>query len=108
VNISTHILDLSNGAPASGVSVKLLKQNGSALQEIASGTTNADGRHTFALPKESGQYQISFHVESYLQKISKDYFYTTVPVTFKIESTERNYHIPLLISPFGYSTYRGS
>lgn len=106
--ISTHILDTSKGIPASGVAVKLQLQAGKDWKDVGSGVTNADGRHSFDGPKEMGTYRVMFEVESYLKKSTNDYFYQTIPVIFKIEDTQRKYHVPLLLNPFGYSTYRGS
>jgi 5-hydroxyisourate hydrolase len=106
--ISTHILDTSKGMPASGVPIKLSIRAGGHWKEIAAGVTNADGRFSFECEKTAGVYQIIFEVESYLKKISKESFLLNIPVVFNIENTQRKYHVPLLLSPFGYSTYRGS
>lgn len=108
MTISTHILDTAKGNPADGVSITLQKQTGKSWAEVGKGATNADGRCSFEAPGEGGNYQLLFHVESYLKKNASAAFYTEIPVVFKIEDTGRKYHIPLLLSPFGYSTYRGS
>ena len=114
--ISTHILDLSQGAPAAGVNVRLLKmdvkkndkKDGEQWLEVGKGTTNTDGRLSFDVKKSAGLYQIIFETENYFKRLGQEAFFTDVPVIFKIENTERKYHVPLLLSAFGYSTYRGS
>jgi 5-hydroxyisourate hydrolase len=106
--ISTHILDTSKGLPAAGVALKLQRQDGSLWREVDTGITNADGRHAFAAEVSSGTYQILFDVETYLKKDAKEFFYSQIPIVFKIENAQRKYHVPLLLNPFGYSTYRGS
>src|SRR5262245_37718216 len=105
--ISTHILDTSKGHPAAGVSVKLQKQDGGAWKEIGAGVTNSDGRFVFDCEKAAGIYQLTFAIDDYLKKDTKDFFFLTAPVIFKITDTQRKYHVPLLLNPFGYSTYRG-
>jgi 5-hydroxyisourate hydrolase len=106
--ISTHILDLQSGLPASGVSVVLLKKAGAAWVEIQASTTNADGRIAFQAPNESGTYQLNFKIEEYLKKQNVKSFFLDTQVNFQIVDTNRKYHVPLLLSPYGYSTYRGS
>jgi 5-hydroxyisourate hydrolase len=106
--ISTHILDLGLGSPAAGVPVRLLKKEGEQWSEVAKGVTNTDGRHSFEDKKSAGLFKIVFETESYLKRTGHEPFFTDVPVVFKIENTERKYHVPLLLSAFGYSTYRGS
>ncbi len=103
--ISTHVLDTSTGTPAEGISVTLQKKSG---ESIASGKTSADGRVSFEEKIDAGTYQITFEVGDYLKKTAKQAFYETIPVVFKISDTNRKYHVPLLLNPFGYSTYRGS
>jgi|SRR3954449_9259820 len=102
--ISTHILDTAAGRPASGIQVHLYRDG----EELASAWTNADGRIAALLPPEtplvSGQYRILFDVGSRWP----EGFYPEVAVTFWVKKPESNYHIPLLISPFGFTTYRGS
>ncbi|MEQ1877434.1 MAG: hydroxyisourate hydrolase [Bdellovibrionia bacterium] len=105
--ISTHVLDTSKGNPAGGIPVKLQKKVGVAWSDVAAGVTNSDGRHAFDGELAKGVYQITFEVGPYL-KGAGDSFYESIPVVFKIENTGRKYHVPLLLNPFGYSTYRGS
>lgn len=106
--ISTHVLDTSSGTPGVGVVVKLQIKSGSAWKDVGAGVTNADGRLVFDCEKTAGTYQLTFEIDEYLKKHSKEYFFVVAPVIFKIENTGRKYHVPLLLNPFGYSTYRGT
>ena len=106
--ISTHILDTSKGVPASAVTVQLLIKEGTSWKTIGTGITNADGRLVFDCEKNAGIYQLHFEIESYFKKTSSEFFFVNAPVTFKVEDTNRKYHVPLLLNPFGYSTYRGT
>lgn len=105
--ISTHILDTSAGKPAAGVYI-CLKKNGKL---VAEGTTNSDGRIGDLLPEgkllEIGDYEMVFYTGAYFSKQNKKTFYPKVIVHFSIFDSS-HYHIPLLLNPFGYSTYRGS
>jgi 5-hydroxyisourate hydrolase len=110
--ITTHILDTSLGKPAGGVPVRLERPAGK--QDwilIASGTTNADGRIPGLLPADDslapGIYRLVFEVESYFTSQGRKSFYPFIGIVF--ETTDAShYHVPLLLNPFGYSTYRGS
>jgi len=111
--ISTHILDIAVGAPAKDVSVRLEKQNTSAdWRLLTSARTDQDGRCSEVLPEgedlSAGIYRLSFDTGNYyaLQKI--DALYPVVEVTFLARDGESHFHIPLLLSPNGYTTYRGS
>jgi 5-hydroxyisourate hydrolase len=106
--ISTHILDTSRGNPAKAVSVTLETEWGGGWKELASGETNSDGRFVFDIPYTAGKYRIRFGIESYFAQFGESSFFLDVPVAFEIKDTGRKYHIPLLLNPFGYSTYRGS
>ena len=105
--ITTHVLDTSKGRPANGITAILEFKTAEGWSELARGSTNADGRISDLLPKETkinpGVYRLTFEVGSYLQG-----FYPYVPIVFEIRDPAQRYHIPLLLSPFGYSTYRGS
>ena len=109
--ITTHILDTSRGKPAAGILVKLYAANGPGWQEIGSGETNKDGRITDLLQKETvvstGIYKLRFETASYFKQLSLTSFYPFIEIVFDIQSKE-HYHVPLLLNPFGYSTYRGS
>ncbi len=116
--LTTHILDLSNGRPAAGVQLKLYRRDDDtgAYDEIADGTTNADGRCDQPLltgdSLARGVYRIDFFVGDYFRsidrKLPEPLFLDVVPVNFGIADATSHYHVPLLISPYGYSTYRGS
>ncbi|WP_413287731.1 hydroxyisourate hydrolase [Bdellovibrio sp. HCB337] len=106
--ISTHILDTSKGFPAESVAVRLQKKEGDTWKEIGKGQTNSDGRFVFDCERVAGTYQITFDIEDYFKKQNQETFFMNTPVIFKITDTQRKYHVPLLLNPFGYSTYRGS
>ena len=106
--ISTHILDTSVGNPAPEVKVDLLIIQDGEDKLIESSDTNSDGRIKFNCPNNPGHYKLVFHIEEYYTSKGIDHFFYNAPVAFKISDTNRNYHIPLLVNPFGYSTYRGS
>ena len=110
--ITTHVLDIAKGSPAENVPIQLESLNNSEWQLLGRGSTNADGRLTNLLEPGSlakGNYRISFDVEKYFisQNIQR-FFYPVVRIEFEILNPEQHYHVPLLLSPFGYSTYRGS
>lgn len=111
--ITTHILDTSAGHPAAGVAVMLEQQTEEAgWQVIARGVTDADGR--LRLMEEAdelfmlGHYRLSFSTGVYFAENGVESFYPEVTVTFTVRDPAAHYHVPLLLSPFGYSTYRGS
>jgi 5-hydroxyisourate hydrolase len=111
--ISTHVLDTSRGLPASGVLVTLeIKSNEKVphgeWKAIASEKTNADGRIVFSNPSDAGTYRLQFHTADYFVQLKAECFFPEVPVIFTIRDTSRKYHVPLLLNPYGYSTYRGS
>jgi 5-hydroxyisourate hydrolase len=104
--LSTHVLDTALGQPASGIRVTLSR----AGQQIGAGVTDGDGRvkdvqGTTALTP--GPYVLTFAVGPYFAAATRDTFYDTITVEFRVGSAQ-HYHVPLLLSPFGYSTYRGS
>ena len=110
--ITTHVLDTSRGHPAAGISVKLERLSGTSnWQAIAEGKTNSDGRITDLLPSGSlvvGRYRLIFAVAEYFAANGVTSFYPQVSVEFQVSAQLEHYHVPLLLSPFGYSTYRGS
>ena len=113
--ISTHVLDTSRGQPAAGVAVILerLATDGAALTgEISRGRTDADGRVRELLPSSAsllaGRYRLTFDTGSYFASRGVEPFYPAVVVTFIVRDPTQHYHVPLLLSPYGYSTYRGS
>lgn len=110
--ITTHVLDVAQGRPAEGIAVRLECLAGDEWEELARGVTNNDGRIADLLPDttalRAGTYRINFATEPYFQKCGVKGFYPSVIVVFEIHDTAQHYHVPLLLSPFGYSTYRGS
>ena len=111
--LTTHILDTSMGTPAQGVEIKLYKRNDSSLKLINSAKTNEDGRCNEPILSgdlfEEGCYEIEFNIGHYYATKEIDCpFLKDVVIRFYISNSHENYHVPLLISPFSYSTYRGS
>ena len=114
--LSTHVLDTMNGTPAAGVRVELYALAGESRRLVASATTNADGRTDRPLlPADElagGTYELLFHVGDYFRakgaSLPSPAFLDVVPVRFGIADPAAHHHVPLLVSPFAYSTYRGS
>ena len=103
--ISTHVLDTTLGRPAAGVRVTLQNAQGAA---IGSAVTDADGRaRDFVGTLLAGRYRLRFDVGAYFRDSERECFYDDVVVSFHIDGTG-HYHVPLILSPFGYTTYRGS
>ncbi|HKO29370.1 MAG TPA: hydroxyisourate hydrolase [Solirubrobacteraceae bacterium] len=102
--ITTHVLDTSRGRPAAGVPVVLERAVDGRWEAVGRGTTDDNGRARDLLSSapENGRYRLTFDTGAYSR------FYPEVTVTFVVEAGEDHYHVPLLLSPFGYSTYRGS
>ncbi|MEE2788488.1 MAG: hydroxyisourate hydrolase [Myxococcota bacterium] len=109
--ITTHVLDTALGRPAEGVTVTLQGLNQGTWHDLGSQVTNADGRCTRLLATGTlteGVYRIGFATGEYFEGQGVPSFYPEVSITFRVEATTEHYHVPLLVSPFGYSTYRGS
>jgi 2-oxo-4-hydroxy-4-carboxy-5-ureidoimidazoline decarboxylase len=114
--LSTHVLDTHAGRPAAGVKIELYEIGASASSLIAEAMTNADGRTDKPLlsgePLRVGRYELRFHVGEYFAKrnvaLPEPAFLDMVPVRFAVAEPEGHYHIPLLVTPWSYSTYRGS
>ncbi len=110
--ITTHVLDMRLGRPAAGVGVTLEKlTHEGGWQTIANGATNGDGRVAELLSPgglSAGRHRMTFETRAYFDKQQIEHFYPRVTVEFEITATDQHYHVPLLLSPFGYSTYRGS
>jgi 5-hydroxyisourate hydrolase len=107
--VSTHVLDTVTGRPAAGVAVELQARHGDAWQPLGAGTTSADGRvAALAGPDgtEPGVHRLVFDTGPYLRDTGEAFF-PEVAVTFEI-TTEQHLHVPLLLSRFGYSVYKGS
>ncbi|NJC24045.1 5-hydroxyisourate hydrolase [Arthrobacter pigmenti] len=109
-HITTHVLDTGTGRPAAGVAARLDRQESGGWQEIASGTTDDDGRIASLGPEalERGTYRIEFETGKYFAATSTETFFPSVSLIFELTDPAQHYHVPLLISPFAYSTYRGS
>jgi 5-hydroxyisourate hydrolase len=123
--ISTHVLDLARGSPAAGVPVRLERLRAAGAVEpgvaaqpwpaderpevVASGQTDQDGRARLAegADVQAGVYRLVFDISGYHQD-GEPPFFPEVAITFMVTDTARGYHVPLLLSPYGYSTYRGS
>ncbi|TCV74501.1 5-hydroxyisourate hydrolase [Neorhizobium sp. R1-B] len=115
--LTTHVLDTASGRPAEGLKIDLYRLSGESREKIRSVATNADGRVDGGpiLMGESflaGEYELVFHAGDYLRaqgtKLTEPAFLDIVPIRFGISDTAAHYHVPLLLSPYGYSTYRGS
>lgn len=110
--ITTHVLDTARGCPAAGLPITLSQQAGDGWADKASGVTNADGRLSDPLLPEGGleaaTYRMRFDTGAYFAASGTAGFYPYVEVVFTITAPAEHYHVPLLLSPFGYSTYRGS
>lgn len=107
--VTTHVLDAAFGTPAVGVGVTLDAQTPDGWREVASGATDADGRIGALGPQrlDAGVYRLVFATGDYFDATRRPAFYPEVQVAFRVSGTE-HYHVPLLLSPFAYSTYRGS
>jgi 5-hydroxyisourate hydrolase len=110
--ITTHVLDVSLGRPAANVPVLLESQSGNgAWTEMARGSTDADGRVKDLSPGKTlaaGIYRLNFDTRAYFAARNIAGLYPQVTIVFETKDPQEHYHIPLLLSPFGYSTYRGS
>lgn len=109
--ITTHVLDTSRGRPASGVSVRLEMWMGDWL-EVGRAVTDADGRARQLLPPEQplevGTWRLTFDLGSWFAAQGIEAFYPEASIVFFVRDAGQHHHVPLLLSPFGYSTYRGS
>ena len=114
--LTTHVLDTAHGKPAAGMTIEFFARDGSGWKLIKVITTNADGRTDEPLLAAAamcaGEYQLLFHVGDYFRRASADLpqpaFLDRVPLHFGIADAGAHYHVPLLCSPWAYSTYRGS
>jgi 5-hydroxyisourate hydrolase len=110
--ITTHVLDTARGRPAAGVPVTLEIKFDDGWRIVGRGATDADGRLRDLLPADfrlsEGDYRLTFDAGAYLSASGAEGFYTEVVVSFVVRDASAHYHVPLLLSPYGYSTYRGS
>lgn len=112
MGISTHILDTTRGRPAAGVEVTLARHDGAGFVPVGQGVTDADGRVKALLPEGAqpapGHYRVAFAVAPYFAGLGVEAFYPAVEIQFTVRAAHEHHHVPLLLNPFGYSTYRGS
>ncbi|TRX73302.1 hydroxyisourate hydrolase [Pseudomonas mangiferae] len=114
--LTTHVLDAAHGRPGSGIEIELFRVDGEQLTRVARASTNHDGRCDSPLLQgedfRPGTYQLHFHVGAYYRQrgveLAEPAFLDVVALRFGIAAGEDHYHVPLLVSPYSYSTYRGS
>jgi 5-hydroxyisourate hydrolase len=110
--ITTHILDLSSGKPAAGVRVVLASIEDGRRTKVGAGVTDADGRLRELVPKSAprvaGTFELTFETGVYFTSRGVPPFHPRITVVVEITDPDQDYHVPLLISPFGFTTYRGS
>lgn len=111
--ITTHVLDIARGKPARGVPITLEHRSpAGAWMEVGRGATDDDGRLRTLLPAsrplDPGRYRITFDTGAYFAAIGVEGFYPEAAIVFEVRSSVEHFHVPLLLSPYGYSTYRGS
>lgn len=113
--LTTHVLDTATGKPAAGLTIELYRL-GDTPERVTVGTTNADGRVDAPLLEgaafTAGSYELRFHAGGYLKNTGAPLvdppFLDVIPIRFGVADSNAHYHVPLLLSPYGYSTYRGS
>jgi 5-hydroxyisourate hydrolase len=111
VTLSTHVLDAERGVPGVGIAVEVVRKEAEHWVRVGSGSTDEDGR---LLPLDAsvelvaGVYIISFDTGAYFATAGRSAFYPEVVVTFEVTDVSRHHHVPLLLSPYSYTTYRGS
>ena len=110
--ISTHVLNTASGKPAAGVAILLQYQAGKNWEELGRGLTDLQGRaadlYQTKKPLQAGTYRLVYETGVYFKGQGTKTFFPQVEIIFEVEKTDEHYHVPLLLSPFGYSTYRGS
>ena len=108
--ITTHVLDTSVGKPGAGIPVQLEYHDGAQWKNVGKGTTDSDGRVAALMPAGSkistGTYRITFDLQGYY--VGRQTFYPYATIAFTVGDSNQHYHVPLLLSGFGFSTYRGS
>ena len=110
MSITTHVLDVAGGRPAAGMGVLLSVRSGDGWRELARASTDADGRARFegAGPLEVAAYRLRFETGDWFRGAGVAGFWPHVEIAFDVETPGEHHHVPLLLSPYGYSTYRGS
>ncbi|HWO26963.1 MAG TPA: hydroxyisourate hydrolase [Kofleriaceae bacterium] len=109
--ITTHVLDTSAGRPGRGIAIELERAEGDAWRPVGAGQTDDDGRLRTLTPPgpvEPGTYRIRFATGAYFAALGTAGFFPVVEIQFTVADGAQHYHVPLLLSPFGFSTYRGS
>lgn len=108
--ITTHVLDTALGRPAAGIEVTLQRRDGEP-HELSRSVTDADGRikeFLPAVPLRTGSFTLTFHVAEYFKSAARGSFYERISIEFRVDDPTQHHHVPLLLSPYGYTTYRGS
>jgi 5-hydroxyisourate hydrolase len=109
--ITTHVLDTARGKPAAGVALVLERLQGEAFVPVARGSTDEDGRHKTLTDPDgvpAATYRLTFDVGRYHAALGQESFYPEVAITFVVRDAAQHFHVPLLLAPYGYTTYRGS
>jgi 5-hydroxyisourate hydrolase len=110
--LSVHVLDLQSGQPSPGIAVDLERRTAAGWIKLSSAVTDGQGRIRALWPAgkpfESGVYRVVFQTGAFYNKRQQPHFFPEIPVHFQVDASQAHYHIPLLLSPFGYSTYRGN
>jgi 5-hydroxyisourate hydrolase len=110
--ITTHVLDTARGRPAAGIPVRLERRGEAGWEELGRGTTDGDGRCGALMPAAAalrpGAYRLRFAVAEHFAAAGTPAFYDRITVEFRVEEEAGHYHVPLLLGPYGYTTYRGS
>lgn len=109
--ITTHVLDTSQGRPAAELKIELHRKSGEEWKSVGIGFTDENGRCNALLgdsPLAVGTYRLTFHAGAYFNTQHVEAFYADIPVIFEVRDARMHFHVPLLLSPYGYSTYRGS
>lgn len=107
MTLSTHVLDTTTGRPAADVGVLLEQLGADGWRGVHRGATDADGR-LYLGETAPGVYRITFNTRLWFFEHDSETFYPEIVITFAVTSADEHYHVPLLLSPFGYATYRGS
>lgn len=112
MGITTHVLDIAKGAPAKGVRIKLERIEAGAWVHVGDGETDNDGRLRTLVPADvaliPSTYRLTFDTHTYARRNLFECFFPEVQIVFDVKDSSQHYHVPLLLSPYGYSTYRGS
>ena len=110
MKLTTHVLDTARGLPAAGIPIALYALEGAARRLVADTETNADGRTTTPLGTglEPGTYELVFQVAAYFERLETQSLYDVVAIRIRLTAAPESYHVPLLLAPWSYATYRGS